>query len=133
MEIGAKFGAMSLDGTPDDLYHPAQSREGRLVDLDQNRGDIVLAAAGIRELDEALHGAVRSELDDRSDVARLKVAVQAVAAEEEAIPRAKRDDRGIDLNIVAVADRPCDDVAVRRLLRLLGGDEPLLSCQAMSV
>jgi|HubBroStandDraft_1064217.scaffolds.fasta_scaffold416703_2 hypothetical protein len=60
METGAKFGAMSLDGTPDDLYHPAQSREGRLVDLDQNRGDIVLAAAGIRELDEALHGAVRA-------------------------------------------------------------------------
>ena len=52
--------------------------------------------------------------------------MQAVGAEQEAIARRERDEPGVDLDVIAVADRARDHVAVRRSARFFGRDEPLL-------
>ena len=98
----------------------------RLVDLHQDRGDVVLPAAVVRELDEPPDRRVAAEGHDRRDVGVVEVPVEAVAAEEEARARLDAHDARVDLDVLAVTDGARDDVAVRGPLRLLRGDEALV-------
>ena len=67
-----------------------------------------------------------AQADDGADVELAQVAVEAVAAEEETVAREELHEARVDLDVVAVADGARDHVSMRRLLRLLGGDEALL-------
>ena len=59
------------------------------------------------------------ENDDHRDLVVAQVAVQTVGAEQEAVARSGAHEPGVDLDVVAVADRARDHVAVRRRLRLV--------------
>src|SRR5579859_5160730 len=95
------------------------------VDLDEDRRDVVLAAALVREVDEAPDGDVAAEPDDPGDVVVAQVSVKAVAAEQEARGGREGDASGVDLDVLAIADGARDDVPVGRPSGLLRGDEPL--------
>ncbi len=56
-----------------------------LLDFDDHGGDVVFAAALVGELDEFFDGDFGAELHDRGDVALFQVAVEAVAAQKEAV------------------------------------------------
>ncbi len=131
----ADEGARARDGEPKFLAHAralhalhalhARMPDGS-VDLDEDGGDVVLATAIVRKVDELAHGDLLTRGDDRTHVLVLEVAMEAVAAEKEAVALVQLHKTRVDLDVVAIADRPSDDVAVGRTLRLLRSDEPLL-------
>src|ERR1700730_2111442 len=98
----------------------------QLVYFDEHRRDVVLAAALVRELDEALDADRPSHGNDGRDVIVSQISVQTVAAEEKAKAGSERDTSRVDLDVLAVADGTRDDVAMRRTRCFLRSDEPLL-------
>ena len=90
-------------------------------------GDVVLASALVGERDQALHGLAQAR---RSQPLRHLLGVdlvrEPVGAEKQNVSR--RDLQGIerDLDALLASDGLQDDVAVRRLRRLLLADRPRL-------
>jgi hypothetical protein len=89
-----------------------EKRRASSFDLDQDSGDVVFAPPFVGERDEAGDRALGAELDDRRDVSRLEVPVQAIATKEKAISPLQSDKPGVDLHVVAVAHGASDDVPV---------------------
>ena len=85
-----------------------------LADFDEDGGDVVFAAALVGDLDEPLRRPLRRRdtTTDR-DLFVTQVAVQAVGAEQESVPRRERSPAGVDLDVIAVAHRARDHVAMR--------------------
>ena len=107
---------------------PRYARLHGRENLDDERGDVVLAAALVGERDRRvgalLEIAVAAQLGDLLVV--REVAVQAVAAQQEPVAGRDVDVGGVDLDVVLVADGARDDVLAGGLLGLL----PSSSCRA---
>ena len=114
---------------PDVQHRPLPRPDVLLSEhFDDDGGDVVLAAALVRERDRRLGAllelAVAAQLGDL--VVAREVAVQAVAAQQEAIADRDVDVGGVDLDVVLVADRARDDVLAARPSR----PRPSSSCRA---
>ena len=66
-----------------------QRRRRAYFDFDEDGGDVVLAAALVGHLDEALDRGLAAERATTADLVVAQVAVQPVGAEQEAIARAR--------------------------------------------
>src|SRR5262245_11876456 len=78
-----------------------------LTDLDDDRGDVVLASPGIGELDQASGGKMAAFRQDRRNFFELQIAMQAVAAEQVRIAHGGLPDTRIHLYVVPAADGAC--------------------------
>src|SRR5450432_390023 len=96
-------------------------------DLHDEGGDVVFAAARVRELDERLDARVALEPErPRELVGRLQVAVKAVARENERVARDELDHEGVDLDPLVDAHRAGDGVLLLDLLDLFATQLPAL-------
>src|SRR5580704_4507964 len=107
------------------LSDGSTSLRGSSIELREHGGDVVLATALVRQIDELLHRRLPPHSDDTRDVGVLQVPVEPIAAEEKAHPRREGYPLRVDLHVLPVAHRARDDVLVRRALRLLRRDETL--------
>ena len=95
--------------------------------LDHERGDVVLAAAGVGQVDERLRDLVLGRLAEHAqDVGFLRVLAQAVAAQQEAVAREHVEVERVDLDAFVHADRARDGVLHVELGDLLGREPAAL-------
>jgi hypothetical protein len=91
-----------------------------------HRGDVVLAAALEREVDQQIRKPRPLLREQLRQLVLGEIAVQAVGAEQVEIARQQIGDERVHRNRRLDADRARDDVAVLRRGHLLPGDEPAL-------
>src|SRR5580692_762751 len=100
---------------------------GRLfvAGVDDQAGDVVVAAALVGEIDEHVRDvAVEVARQHLAELVERQVVREAVRAEDETVARLHGDARQVRVDARLEPDRAGDDVPEARLLRLLGRDEP---------
>ncbi len=113
---------------PDVLFD--RQRLGRieaLEDVDDDDGDVVAAPAVVGHRDEDARGLVGivGRGEHLGDAVVGHLVEQAVAAEQVAVARERRDLPRVDPDLAVDAERSGEDVALRVHLRLLGRDRAL--------
>ena len=95
--------------------------------FNQHGGDVVFAPAVVGELNQVLDD-LRAFLDvaDGCQFAVAKIAVQSIGTQQVSVARAEVDETGIDLDVLPIADRAGNDIAMRRAPGLLWGNQSLL-------
>jgi len=105
----------------------ARSIAARLLHIDHDRGDVVVAAGPVRRLHQQLGGGLRVGfgVQDLLDPGPVEHAGKAVAAQEDPVPRMDVERELVDRDVVLHADGPGEDAALGVDGRLLGGEAAL--------
>ncbi len=135
---GASAAVPDRDGHRDRDLRPDRGRRGRervgavVLDVDDDRRDVVLAAGRVRRVDEEVGGAGRVALpaQQRADGPGPQHRGETVRAEQQPVAGEQRHRVHVDLDVVLDAERPGDDRALRVHRGLLLG-EPALAHQLL--